>query len=556
MKTRVILLAIAWLSVVSVWAAPALTTPAEAKRFSTYTTYDEVLAFLSALAAADPRIRVGVAGHTLEGASQGARGRDFVCCRVASSPVPGAPRRKLRVMVTASQHGDEQSGVEAVLRLLRDVSAGRTNDLLRELELLVFPTANPWGTDRNRRENEQGLDLNRDHIKLEAPQTESMHRIFASWLPEVTYDLHEKGFDYYQVNVGTVTNLNIHPEIAAFSRRLILPAMEKQLIERSLTFHEYIIQSYSGDVSAAGVLLPDPGKREDLYRWSTTDINDGRNSYGIFGTFSFIQEIASRGDLASYGERVGHQFEGLLAFLRTTAANAAAIQAIVSASRERLAQPAAGQGDVILRMEYVRDPAAPTLRIMRLSAEPEALGTARRDIAKGEAVTSADLQAADGKRQAREKVLSAWYPRVEARLVRSRPAGYLIPADRAAVADLLVSLGVQVSIVDRGPTAAAQAYRLVAVTPAGADYLAPSAIQVEALPVSAGARNGDFFVSTSQPAAALIALLLEPESEFGLVRYGKFKLDPRPGILHPILRLERTPAWSLIPYRRFAFFGF
>jgi len=53
-------------------------------------------------------------------------------------------------------------------------------------------------------QNETGLDLNRDHVKLEGDSTRAIHRVFSLYQPEVTMDIHEKGDDYYRVSVGCV----------------------------------------------------------------------------------------------------------------------------------------------------------------------------------------------------------------------------------------------------------------------------------------------------------------------------------------------------------------
>ena len=48
---------------------------------------------------------------------------------------------------------------------------GELRPLLKSLNFLIMPQTNPYGNWFDRRENEQGLDLNRDHVKLESPES-------------------------------------------------------------------------------------------------------------------------------------------------------------------------------------------------------------------------------------------------------------------------------------------------------------------------------------------------------------------------------------------------
>jgi len=539
-------------------------TPAEAKKFAAYTTYAEALSFIDRLKAVDRRLRVFVAGKTREGSLQALTDRDIICFRLNAGKAPSRnpARFPIRVLISAGQHGNEQSGVEACLRLLRDVVSGRCDDLLRELDIIVFPAINPYGNDHNCRENEQGLDLNRDHSKLESPETEALHRVFAAFMPEVTYDLHEKGYDYYQVNVGTVTNLNIAPEIPRFSHQVILPSIEKELKAKGIACHEYMVKSFMGDISASGAVMEEPENAEVLYRLSTTDINDGRTSCGIFNTFSFIQEIAARDDLRYYPEHIRHQHEGLIAFLQAVCANTDTIRTIVSGSRAKLEK---GADEVILRMEHSRDPQQGSIFIQRFSdrpANPDApLGVANRDIARGEPVSPGDILPPPGNGIPAAPAVTVeeiknWFPAVLPRLTRPRAEGYVIPGQLSEIANLLVKLGARVFAVERDTLGEIQYTRIVSITPSPADYTAPPAITVETMSLKAIIQKGDFYVPGRGHAANLVALLLEPESEFGLLRYAKFKLPTQVGDVYPFGRIV---AWkgedglTLTPYRNFSY---
>jgi hypothetical protein len=107
------------------------------------------------------------------------------------------PRR--RIYLSAGIHGDEPAGPLAVRQLFLE------NLCPPDVELVVCPCLNPTGFPLNRRENAGGLDLNRQYLHPEAPET----RAHIEWLQrqssfDATLCLHEDweshGFYLYELN--------------------------------------------------------------------------------------------------------------------------------------------------------------------------------------------------------------------------------------------------------------------------------------------------------------------------------------------------------------------
>lgn len=126
-------------------------------------------------------------------------------------PIPAAPPLELpafrlsrrqprrRIYLSTGIHGDEPAGPLAVRALVRE------NAWPEDVELWLCPCLNPTGFPANRRENAQGLDLNRQYLHLEAEET----RAHVDWLQrqpdfDVTLCLHEDweslGFYLYELN--------------------------------------------------------------------------------------------------------------------------------------------------------------------------------------------------------------------------------------------------------------------------------------------------------------------------------------------------------------------
>jgi hypothetical protein len=104
-----------------------------------------------------------------------------------------------RIYISTGIHGDEPAGPLAVRQLLQE------NEWPANASIWVVPCLNPTGFQLNRRENDQGQDLNRDYLNTQAGETLA----HIAWLSrEPSFDLclclHEDwesdGFYVYELN--------------------------------------------------------------------------------------------------------------------------------------------------------------------------------------------------------------------------------------------------------------------------------------------------------------------------------------------------------------------
>jgi len=535
-------------------------TPAEEANYRAYSRNEDIARFLSLADVASKEMAVRIVGKTKDVENYPAH--DIFLCILteegADSPTT-FNREKPTLLLTASQHGNEQSAKEAALRLIRDIAFGDLEPLLKKINVLVIPQANPYGNFHDVRENEIGLDLNRDHVKMEAESVKAIHRVFRAWMPEMTVDVHEKGDDYYRVSIGCVSNVNIAPGLQEFSRKTLLGEVEKALQKQELTFHEYLVTEDLGVDTSSGARMPENAGRanvEEMKRYSTTDLNDGRNSLGIYETLSFIQEGASRYDIETLEARSRRQYSGIRALAESAATHAGEILKMVREDRSKLVERAgAGAADdlVHLRMEYVRDPQVPELLLKRFErSESPVRGVLLVDKKAGEALTSRDIapNPAPASLKIVTEVVKYWFPNVEPRLSVTRPAGYVIPAGRQAVVQTLLDHGIAVDMFTGDGSLEVEAYSVTDLVPAEEDYLAPKRIGVEKKTLPTIVRKGDYYVSCLQAGANLIPCLLEPQSDYGLIRYRKYELVPEKGEIFAFYRIAKTPGLPMVPYKR------
>ncbi len=107
---------------------------------------------------------------------------------------PMAPR----LYLSAGMHGDEPAGPLALAQLLEE-------NRWPEAHLTIIPLLNPGGLTQNRRENEDGIDINRDYRHFRSPEAKA----HVEWLEtqpsfDLTLLLHEDweshGFYCYELN--------------------------------------------------------------------------------------------------------------------------------------------------------------------------------------------------------------------------------------------------------------------------------------------------------------------------------------------------------------------
>ena len=181
----------------------AIKTKPEQTNYEETSRYDDVVAFLNELTKAAPKsIRVRSYGTTHEG-------RSLPLAVVgASDATAEAVRRtnKIRVYIQGNIHAGEVEGKESAQMLLRDLVAGRRQEWLDKMVFLVAPIFNADGNEKvalnNRgrqhgpmggqgtRANAQGLNINRDHMKLDTPEAQAFVTMMNDYDPHVLMDLH------------------------------------------------------------------------------------------------------------------------------------------------------------------------------------------------------------------------------------------------------------------------------------------------------------------------------------------------------------------------------
>lgn len=236
---------------------PDWRTPAESSAYRTTPDYPATVAYIERIAAAAPgEVKIENFGKTGEG-------RDLKIVIASKDGVfdPAAIHASGRVilLVQNSIHAGEMDGKDACLALLRDIVINKSKAALLDHVVFVFiPVYNIDGHEMrspyNRinqngpelagwRGNATNLNLNRDYMKADAPETRAFLKMFHRWLPDFFVDNHVTDGADYQYDV-TFT-IDDTPDVPAATVKWIHEAVNPELVRQvnasgHLAFPTYI----------------------------------------------------------------------------------------------------------------------------------------------------------------------------------------------------------------------------------------------------------------------------------------------------------------------------
>jgi hypothetical protein len=311
-------------------------TVAELSGGTRTSTYAEVVTFLDALQTLPHANKLSVSdfGTSFEG-------KAMKLVVVADPPLTSAAdvmaSGKMRILVNANIHAGEVEGKAAVQMILREFALGEHADLLENTVIMFVPIYNADGNDRidpqNRvtqngpdegvgiRPNAQGLDLNRDFLKAEAPETRAMLGLMRDFDPHLFMDLHTTNGSYhgYHLTYAPSLSTNVDAAIDNFNRGVFLPEVRQQM----LVHHDLRIFDY-GNFSGEG----------EAREWNTYDHRPrfGTNYVGLRNRLSVLSEAYSCLDLPT---RIHATHAFVLEVLAAAGRNHERIQALAASSDKR-----------------------------------------------------------------------------------------------------------------------------------------------------------------------------------------------------------------------------
>lgn len=484
-------------------------TRAERSGYTETSRYDDVMEFLRAVTRGQQRMRLTSFGYSFEG-----RSLPLVVVGRVTGSSPEAVRRsgKLRVYIQANIHSGEVEGKEATLILLRRLARGAHARWLDSLVLLVAPDFNPDGTERvtltsrplqngpvggtGQRANAQGLDLNRDFMKLETPEVRSQALLVDRYDPQVALDLHttDGSAHAYMLTYAEPLHPATDAAVTDLVRRQWLPAVTSAI--RAKDGWDLWFYGNTGDEPV------DRGGGGAQSGWYTFDHRPrfSENYWGLRNRAGILAETYS---YASFEDRVRVTVRFLEETLDWAWAHAGRIRAVTNSAD---AHPIVGESLAV------------RARLHRGSDVEVLLGDVAQERSPYTGRTV--LRRLD----VRRPTMLPDYTTFEASELERVPRAYFVPASLGAVLDRLAAHGVRTTRLDAPLSVASERFRIDSTWTEERPFQNHRERTARGAwePVQDTIPAGTVVVSVAQPLGRLAFLLLEPRSDDGLLDWNFF----------------------------------
>jgi hypothetical protein len=511
---------------------PGPATRAERTHYQETSRYADVVAFLDTLQRDDDLpLTFGTIGRTSEG-----REIPYVIAARPRVATPEAARATGRpvVYVQANIHAGEVEGKEALLALVRDLAYARGHTVLDSIVLVAVPIYNADGNERvgpqerqrteqngpalvGQRPNAMNLDLNRDYIKAEAPETRASLAMFRAWDPDVFVDLHTTDGSFHGYALTYAPSLNPASPLASLTRFLLDEARAHLRTRNGLETFDY-----GNFEDPAGEVSPDTLH----HAWVTYDARPrfGTNYYGLRNRIAVLSEAFSHDP---FEQRVHSTYAFTREILSLVAAHAREIRL-----REQQAEaPLLTRGAVTTSVRSALPATAPSAPVRY-----EIL-VRTGDSARTQTGVPRGLRRTGEIRTLTMPV----FDRFLATDTIALPAAYLLPATDTAVIARLRAHGIALIRTEGefDTTKGFEAFVVDSLVRAARPFQGHLETHVVghwrpgAPPPS---QRTWYFVDMHQPLARLAAYLLDPESEDGFTTWNAFDAGLRVGAPHPVLR--------------------
>ena len=443
---------------------------------------------------------------------------------VLSNPMVTSPQQarasgKNVIFLMGNIHPPEPEAAEALLLVARELLLGKHKDLLDIQIVMIAPIFNVDGTDTftnqdgslgsvtptilGVRENSQGLDLNRDAVKLNTVEANGLYHVLNEWDPVLFFDGHlmDRVSHGYANTYGTVTVPASNPGPRDYVHDKLFPEVRDQVRKQfglEMFTHALLDKQWPLTVWS-----------HDLAAW-TVEAKFVVNDYGLRNRMAIITETPGQ---PSFEKRVYAQYAYLMALLEYTNAHAKEMRDVVKkADEETVArvkeQAESGTLKNFLDGEYKSRGKIQVLAYRENVAAylpgTSVLGTKPGTISgKPETVTVEDLTMPVGTREA------------------TVPRGYLFPATMPELAAKLRAHNITVTTLDKPAKYDGEAFAI-----SGVRVVRRSGYGMKTLDGTFAMQNarefpaGTFVVDMAQPMANAAFYYLEPQARDGFVGWG------------------------------------
>ena len=481
-------------------------TKAEQTSFQETSRYPETMDYCRRLQQASPWIQFTSFGRSPEG-------RDLPLLIVSKEQcfTPAIARQSgcTILLIINGIHSGEIAGKEASLMLLRDIAIRKQNHSLLDRNIvLMVPIYNVDGHERfspyNRinqngpkemgfRATAQNLNLNRDWIKAEQPETKAMLKLFAEWLPDLVIDNHVSDGADFQYDVTWLSD--DHCALATPVREYFQRDLEPHLIE-SLT--------RSGHVVARYFELRNP---HDPSQGLLAGPFQARYSNGYCTLQNRPCFVVETHMIKSFEARIRAHYDLMQTILQKTGRDAELLRNVVeNADQQTMMLP---KNDYPIRLKLSAEISHPmTYKGIEYRKEASSISGSTK-IVFGTAPIDISVR---------------FFNTSEPEKTIDPPLGYIVPVQWSFVSEKLEAHSIPYSRLEKSITGQFETYRFSNVTWAASPFEGRRRVRFASTKITEECtlRAGSILVLLNQRVNRVILELLEPEAADSLVSWGFF----------------------------------
>lgn len=533
----------------AVEARPSIEGPrtrAERSGFRETSSYADVTSFLDSLAGAGAAIHRFSMGRTVEGRE--------IPVVIASRPLVRTPDEARRlgrpiVYVQGNIHAGEVEGKESLQALIRDLTMAPGPNVLDSIVLVAVPIYNADGNERlapqsvNRSEqngpamvgvrpNAGGLDLNRDYIKGDAPETRAALALLAAWNPHVFVDLHTTNGSYHGYALTYSPSLNPAASPGGpYARDVLLPELRRRADRLGVKTFDYgnFSLRYGSDVNTDTV----------KQAWWTYDHRPrfGTNYHGLRGGIAVLAEAYSHDP---FERRVASMTVFVAQLLSLVAERGDEITALVARAAASPPRPDSATPGSSAAAAASEEGSTIAIR-SRITTTPYIGEVLAEDLAStgDSSVTEAGVPPGLRRTGRFRSLRIPVHDRFEPVLSVTAPHAYAVDISQSDLVPRLRAHGIEVFRLTRDWTTPVDVFEMDSVVVAARAFQWHREQRLEGkwARSSRTLRAGSWVVPVAQPLGTLVVYMLEPQSDDGLAAWNLVAPRLEAGGRFPVARI-------------------
>lgn len=455
----------------------------------------------------------------LFGFGRSPQGRDLNCLLVTKEDKSSIEQRiaegkkpleKATILIINGIHSGEIEGKDASMILLREILITKEKEyFLDSINLLVVPIFSVDGHERKSKYNRinqngpeemgwrttaQNYNLNRDWMKADSPEMQSMLVLISAWNPDFIIDTHTTdGADYqYSVTYQVERFSNIDSQIGSWLSEKFVPFLENKVTEKGFLIFPYVsMKNWS------------QGLDSGITDWASSP----RLSTGYFALRNRPSLLVETHMIKPYKERVF----ATKAVLETT------FEFLKNNSSELISLNQSADKNSVMHFYYAKNFLPVKFNLSERYDEVLFKGyeykKEQSEISGSEKIVYTNVP-----KEFKVKYYRDVFPTDSIQL----PDYYIIPAEWSALVDRMAFHGIKYFKSDYDTTVVVERYKFNNVKFANNSYEGRQRVSfdIEKFEEELLIPAGSFIIPTNQRTIRIIAHLLEPKCEDSFVQWG------------------------------------